>query len=104
MSCPGSFRASFPAWDAERNNRSSGLFCSATAITNSLKMRGKSMTLIRAVALVLCLGAVAACDTNEGPVERAGERVDDAGQALKDTVDPPGPAERIGRSIDRVTQ
>jgi predicted small secreted protein len=66
-------------------------------------MREKSMTLIRAAILAVCLSGVAACNT-EGPAERAGEKVDDAGQAMRDTIDPPGPTERMGRSIDRATQ
>ncbi|MDJ0390175.1 hypothetical protein QMO56_18860 [Roseomonas sp. E05] len=46
------------------------------------------------------LGPLAAC--SEGPAERSGEKIDRAGQNLRDAVDPPsGPGERMGRSIDR---
>jgi hypothetical protein len=38
----------------------------------------------------------------KGPAEKAGERLDNAGQNLRDAVDPPqGPAEEAGRAIDR---
>jgi predicted small secreted protein len=53
-------------------------------------------------ALVL-LAPLAAC--NEGPAERAGRSIDNAGTAIRDAVDPPrGPAERLGRDIDRATR
>jgi predicted small secreted protein len=49
--------------------------------------------LLLAVPLVAC---------SEGPAERTGKRLDNAGAAIRDTVDPPrGPVERAGRSIDR---
>ncbi|KAA2213954.1 hypothetical protein [Teichococcus oryzae] len=56
---------------------------------------------IPALLPVLLMAApLAAC--NEGPAERAGEKLDNAGAAIRDTVDPPrGPVERAGRSIDR---
>jgi predicted small secreted protein len=74
-----------------------------SAMTNLRKMREKSMTLLRAAILAVCLAGVAACNT-EGPAERAGEKVDNAGQAMQDKIDPPGPVEQMGRSIDRATQ
>ena len=53
-------------------------------------------------ALVL-LAPLAAC--NEGPAESAGRSLDNAGAAIRDTVDPPqGPVERMGRSIDRAVR
>ncbi|HUD52807.1 hypothetical protein [Parvibaculum sp.] len=53
------------------------------------------------IALVLPLmGALAACD-DDGPAEKAGEKIDNAGQSLKDAVDPPGPAEKAGRDVDK---
>jgi hypothetical protein len=46
----------------------------------------------------LCLGA---CH-QEGPTERAGRSLDNAGQRIGDTLDPPqGPAQSAGRKIDR---
>ncbi|PWC75041.1 MULTISPECIES: hypothetical protein [Azospirillum] len=58
------------------------------------------LRLLRAAALVLPLVAVAACH-QEGPAERAGKSLDNAGQSVKDAIDPPGPAEKAGRAIDR---
>lgn len=53
-------------------------------------------------ALVL-LAPLVAC--HEGPAERAGRSIDNAGTAIRDAVDPPrGPAERLGRDIDRATR
>lgn len=50
---------------------------------------------------VTMLGAVACRE--EGPAERAGEELDDAGEDLSDAVDPKGPAEETGRALDRAT-
>ncbi|GLR83070.1 hypothetical protein HUE56_05360 (plasmid) [Azospirillum oryzae] len=58
------------------------------------------LTLLRTAVLVLPLVAVAACH-KDGPAERAGESIDNAGQRVKDAIDPPGPAEKAGRAIDR---
>ncbi|MDB5368599.1 MAG: hypothetical protein JWP20_157 [Roseomonas sp.] len=59
-----------------------------------------SLQLLAALAVLLPL---AAC--NEGPAERAGRSLDNAGSAIRDAVDPPsGPIERAGRSIDRATR
>jgi hypothetical protein len=55
---------------------------------------------MRALMVPGLLLGLAACD--DGPAERTGERLDRAGERLRDTVDPPsGPAERVGRSLDR---
>jgi predicted small secreted protein len=58
-------------------------------------------TTLRATLAVLLLATpLIACD--DGPAERAGERIDRAAENLRDTVDPPrGPVERAGRAIDR---
>src|SRR5262245_25106928 len=41
----------------------------------------------------------------KGPAERAGERVDNAARAVRDTVNPPsGPLEAAGRKIDDATR
>jgi predicted small secreted protein len=54
------------------------------------------------LATPLALGAVtltAGC--NEGPAEKAGENLDQAGKDIRDAVDPPsGPGEKAGRAID----
>ncbi|MEM1088072.1 MAG: hypothetical protein AAGH90_10105 [Pseudomonadota bacterium] len=33
------------------------------------------------------LGAVSACDSNDGPLEEAGEELDEAGEDLEDAAD-----------------
>jgi hypothetical protein len=56
-----------------------------------------------AIAATLLSLPLIAC--NEGPAERAGERVDRALDRVQDAVDPPnGPLERAGRAIDRATR
>ena len=41
------------------------------------------------IALFLSLGAagISACDTNDGPVEEAGEEIDEAADDIEDEVD-----------------
>jgi predicted small lipoprotein YifL len=52
------------------------------------------------LALAVLLG-LAAC-AHEGPAERAGAKLDQAGRSIGDALDPPaGPAQSTGRSIDR---
>lgn len=58
-----------------------------------------------AVALAGMLGLVTvtgltACE-RKGPVERAGEKVDNAIEKAKDKLDPKGPAEKAGEKIDK---
>jgi len=44
---------------------------------------------------------LAACQP-EGPAEKAGKSLDNAGQSISDTLNPPqGPAQSAGRKIDR---
>ena len=59
-----------------------------------------------ALLSALLLGSVAAlsgCEANKGPAERAGERIDKAGQNVRDVVDPPSPTQKLGREVDRAT-
>ncbi len=57
-------------------------------------------SLLIAAAAVL-LSTLAACH-QEGPAERAGHSLDNAGNRVQDTLDPPkGPAQSMGRSLDR---
>jgi hypothetical protein len=46
------------------------------------------------------LGALTACH-QEGPAEKAGHSLDNAGQKIQDTINPPGPAESAGRKVDK---
>jgi hypothetical protein len=57
------------------------------------------MRILLAVA-VITLG-LGACH-QEGPAERAGRSLDNAGQRIGDTLNPPqGPTQSAGRKIDR---
>ena len=40
----------------------------------------------------------------KGPVEKAGEKVDEAVDKMKDAVNPKGPAERAGEKVDRALE
>ena len=49
----------------------------------------------------LIILGLAACH-QEGPAERAGKSLDNAGQRIDDALNPPqGPAQSAGRKIDR---
>ena len=60
-------------------------------------------TRIAGLACVLggALALGAGCDSEKGPGEKAGEKVDQAVQKAKDTVSPPGPGEKAGRAADK---
>jgi hypothetical protein len=55
-----------------------------------------ALAAVLAVGMPLCTGC-----REKGPVEKAGEKVDEAVDKMKDAVDPKGPAERAGEKIDR---
>ena len=56
--------------------------------------------LMLAASGALLMGLVA-CH-QEGPGEKAGKSLDNAGQKVQDTLDPPqGPAQSAGRKMDR---
>jgi hypothetical protein len=58
------------------------------------------MRILLAVLAVITLG-LGACH-QEGPAERAGRNLDNAGQRIGDTLDPPqGPVQNAGRKVDR---
>jgi hypothetical protein len=47
------------------------------------------------------MAGLTACH-EEGPGERAGRNLDNAGHSVRDTLDPPrGPVEAAGRKVDR---
>lgn len=57
---------------------------------------------LRLLVLFLPLAlVVTGCDDKKGPAEQTGEKLDDVGQKLKDAIDPPGPLEKAGRSVDK---
>jgi hypothetical protein len=52
------------------------------------------------VSALMMIG-LSACH-QEGPAERAGRSLDNAGQSVSDALNPPqGPAESAGRKVDR---
>jgi hypothetical protein len=57
------------------------------------------LALIAAVP-ILALVALVGCES-EGPAENAGEKIDAGIQKAKDTISPPGPAEKAGRALDK---
>jgi hypothetical protein len=62
--------------------------------------RTAMQNLLLLTAVLLGLG-VAAC-RQEGPAERAGRNLDNTGQRVQDTINPPqGPAQSAGRKVDR---
>ncbi len=72
------------------------------------KTRTRVFTLVTMGLLTLLLTG---CDTNDGPVEKAGENVDQAidsvqnsAEDLADKVDPDGPAEQAGEKIDETIE
>jgi len=57
---------------------------------------------LRLFMLLLPLSfVVVGCDDKKGPAEQTGQKIDDAGQKIKDAIDPPGPAEKAGRAVDK---
>ncbi len=54
--------------------------------------------LVCGLDVAIALGA--GCE-EKGPAEKAGESVDNAVQKAKDTVSPPGSAEKAGRAGDK---
>lgn len=49
----------------------------------------------------LMLAGLSACQ-QEGPAERAGKSLDNAGKSVSDAVNPPqGPGQAAGRNVDR---
>jgi hypothetical protein len=66
-------------------------------------MRHSRAYLPRVFPLVLLCVLLPLVGCQEGPAERAGQRVDDAARQVRDTVNPPsGPVEAAGRKIDDV--
>ena len=68
-------------------------------------MKTRSTTLA-GLAFVLAgaftLGA--GCESEKGPAEKAGEKIDKAAKDAKDTISPPGPGEKAGRAIDKAVK
>ncbi|MGJ8642923.1 MAG: hypothetical protein ACSHX9_05905 [Luteolibacter sp.] len=58
---------------------------------------------IAALAVVPFLGFVTSCEKEE-PAETTGEKIDEAVEEVKDTVDPDGPMEEAGEKVDEVLE
>ena len=68
-----------------------------------LRRQSTSRRLVVTALDVAVAATTLGCE-RKGAAERAGEKVDKAGQKVRDAVDPPkGPAEKLGRKIDRAT-
>ena len=63
-------------------------------IANAAKLTGFAFVLGGAVFFG------AGCES-KGPAQRAGENVDQGIQNVKDAVNPPGPVEKAGRTVDK---
>lgn len=61
------------------------------------KMRLMLLTMIAPLAMLT------GC-ADEGPAEKAGAKVDEAVENVKDAIDPAGPAEKAGEKIDEVVE
>lgn len=59
-------------------------------------------TSVAALAAALLIGAPVWTGCHEkGPAEKAGEKVDETADEMKDAVNPKGPAEKAGEKVDR---
>lgn len=57
---------------------------------------------LAALPILALLGLAACQNDGSGQNQTLGQKLDNAGTQVRDTVDPPrGPAEKLGRSIDR---
>ena len=55
---------------------------------------------LSAAALLGFVAFASGCE-DKGPAEKAGAKVDQGIQDVKDAVNPPGPAEKAGRAVDK---
>ncbi|MFA5699697.1 MAG: hypothetical protein WC913_00270 [Desulfuromonas sp.] len=58
------------------------------------------MKKIAILFLILGLALTLAACEKKGPMEKAGEKVDQAVEKTKDAINPKGPAEKAGEKID----
>lgn len=68
-----------------------------------MRMRQGMSTLLIVGILGSASTMMIACDKPKGPLEKAGEKIDNAVDNVSDAVDPKGPLEKAGRAIDRAT-
>lgn len=67
-------------------------------------MRLETTKIAVAAALTALLLAGATGCREKGPAEKAGEKIDEAGEKLRDALDPRGPAEKAGEKIDEALE
>ncbi|WP_428532859.1 hypothetical protein [Rhodopila sp.] len=73
--------------------------CVVTVVPTFREMSMRRMLLLAGCTLMLA--GLAACH-QEGPAEKAGSSLDNAGNKVQDTLDPPqGPGQAAGRKVDR---
>jgi hypothetical protein len=61
---------------------------------------GKHRLTLLAALLFGAVATFAGCES-KGPAQQAGENIDKGIQNAKDTINPPGPAEKAERSLDK---
>ena len=65
------------------------------------------MLLYKTLSTILCAGllvtALGGCE-REGPMERAGRKMDEAAESLSEATRKEGPAERVGKQIDQAAE
>jgi predicted small lipoprotein YifL len=66
--------------------------------SNGLPSTMKSI-LITAIASLAILASTTSC-RKKGPAEKAGEKMDETIENVKDAVDPKGPVEKAGEKVD----
>ncbi|MBA4743568.1 MAG: hypothetical protein H2060_12775 [Azoarcus sp.] len=55
------------------------------------------------IAMLFPLAMLVGCD-EPGPAEKAGAKIDESVESVKDAVDPDGPAENAGEEIDEAVE
>lgn len=66
------------------------------------KKRARLSVLCAAVIVVAAALTLTGCP-EKGPGQKVGEKIDAAKDKVSDTLDPKGPVEKAGRSIDKAT-
>jgi len=64
-------------------------------------MKTTRVGMMLAAALMMASVGLASGCRDKGPHEKAGDAIDDAAEKAKDKIDPPGPAEKAGREVDK---
>jgi hypothetical protein len=64
-------------------------------------MKTRTMLALLAMLVLPALPLVGCKSHEDGPLEKAGEKLDKAGEKIKDAVDPKGPAEKAGEKVDK---